>query len=1109
MATMTKAPEQYGQIKQSSSGDYWSGWQRWSVGSTAEAWFSLNGASGSGAFLATLPVAQTAFTAVNIEMKLKNISGAIKPGANSATVRCTLFNGSFDEVGSEGSLGYQTFAVNGSNGTMDPVQHRFSFSGLSGSAESVSAVIEVTTDRGDVEITDVAFSVTYSIAALDLTLTPSTVYVDHNVQAQVLNRFDRPVTAEFWYSDTLLETKAITQDETRVLCPERWFTTAAFDGSSMRVNVRLSDDLGRTASATFTLLKPEGSAATPIAPRSTKMDGTQAINFAWQTSDTWGAQTKAELQWSLDNAAWEDLATVNGGGTAWTAPALKFPAGTIWWRVRATNEYFQVGPWSNGVSFTVQYDAQSQAEPVDTPTSGTINASVDRIFAVVLRSTGAVYAPFTVASATLYWRSGTGGAYTDVAMIPDGSRASCEIPAGTFPSGTIQWYAEATDNTGKTSLTDTYTLSTLSAAVEAVPLSPFNTVESGSGPITFRWFYGSVDGSPQGAAQIQTSYDGEEWTTLTTVTDADARSYTVPKNSFTAGTIYWRTRARTVSGEYGPWSAAVSFVCYAAPLIQGVLVDQAPFATVTWQTEGQLTYEIDVDGTVYGPYFGAEVRSFTLPEPLEDGLHTAKVRAQNKYGLWSEWSETSFFTQNSGTQALTLSVDADVDAVLTWTGGSSVGPPRITVQPVDMSATEGLMSFSVDAAGSGLRYQWYKQEASASGWSMIPGADKKVLTMDVSAALDGCHFDCIVSNAAGWVSSDFATFTYAAPAAAPEITVQPETATKKTGTAEFLCGADGSAYQWYRRVVDTSGSESDVRVTDGAAGLWRIPYGGGETGDQPVTDGSNRWHMPDGAGSAGDITVTDGGSGLWHMPAGSGSEEWEAIPGETGAVLSFPADVTMDGAQFYCRVSNAAGSVDSDVVQYIYADEPGEYLPGDYYVYRDGELIARRKEPAYTDRTALGTHSYRILNRLDNNHYLYSNTVTVTISVNYVMIAPLHDDGEWMRFEHWEVSGRTRTYNWKRQVAYTTYAGSKYPEAEVGEDWEFTADFNSVWLFTEKEKAIEFESLIGEAVVIKTPGNIVIEGILDDVTRKDTPYGHYSAYTFNVRQMDWRELDDA
>lgn len=1105
MAIMTKAPEYYGW--------YWnrnpsfSGWEGWYADSSVNAYLSETGLNYREAlFRAELPTSATAFTAVNVEMSLKNLAGVdITGGASSVPVRCTLYEG---DVSRGVELGYQEFTVNGEPNTMEAVSHRFSFSGLSASADRVCVKLEVLNNSTEVEIRNVTFSVTYTIAALDLTLTPSTVYVDHNVQLQVLNRFDRPVSAEFWYSDTLLETKAFAQDVTNVLCPEGWFTTAAFTGSSMRVNVRLSDDLGRTASATFTLLKPEGSAATPIAPRSTRLDGTQPINFAWQTADTWGAQTRAELQWSLDNAAWTDLATVSGSGTAWTAPALTFPAGTIWWRVRATNEYFEVGPWSNGVNFTVEYSAQSQVEPIDSPTSGVINAAAARTFSVILRATGAVYAPFLVESATFYWRDRSSGPYNELSMTPDGSRASVLVPAGTFPVGTVQWYAEATDTTGNTTVTDTYSLSTLTAAVQAVPLSPIDTMESGSGEIVFRWFYGSIDGSPQGAAEIQTSADGEAWETLATVTGAEVKEYTAAAYTFEAGAVYWRIRAKTETGDYGPWSEAVSFVCYSAPLVEGVMADGAPWATITWQTSGQLAYEIEVDGESVGIFFGAEDRAFTLLEPLADGTHTVRVRAQNKYSLWSEWAEALFYVENgAAAPTITLRAEAGEDAVLSWTGGSSVTPPRITVQPVDMATIGGDINFAVAADGSGLSYQWYSQAAGSSEWSSLGAAGVgQTLTLAASAALDGNKFRCVVTNAAGDDTSDAAVYSYENPTALPTISVQPETVTKNTGTAEFVCGANGSVYVWYHKTVDTSGSESDVRVTDGTGGLWRIPYGSAEAGAIPVTDGSNPWNIPQGTGSAGDIAVEDGVGGTWHMPAGSGTtEDWEPM-GVFGPVLSFPADQARDGEQFFCRVYNALGYADSDVVQYIYGEEPEEAIPGDYYVFRDGELIARRTEPGYTDRTALGEHTYRVVNRLANNRYIYSNTVTVTITVGCLMIAPLAG-GAWQRLRLSDREDRAFRFNRTRQVAYLHYSGSRYPEAEVGEEEDLTGGFDVSWRYEDRDEADAFEALIGEQVVLKTPRDVVMTGVLQGFERDDPRF--YKSYTFELRQDDWRPMEDA
>ena len=506
MATMTKAPDFYGWHSQRTNP--WSGWTVWYTGAEVAAYLSDQGVNyQEPAFRADMPLPSVAVSSAYIEMAFMNVWGRNTSGRlSSVNVRVRLYDGDLAQGAVE--LGAQDFTVTGDPATMNPVTHRFTFSGLSATTGALSWSVEVLDRGGEVTVSDVVTSTTYTAPSLSFTLAPSSVYVGDNVTLDFVNRLGETLTVFFKYSDTLLHTETVQSDRAAVTCPASWPETAAFTGSSMRVNVSASDSLGRTATGSFTLMIPQGSAATPIAPRSTRLDGTEAINFAWSVSDTWGAQTGAQLQWSTDNAEWTDLASVSGSGTTWTAPALTFPAGTVYWRVRAKNEFNVWGPWSSGVSWTVAYDAVSQVEPVDTPTSGVINASVDRRFSVVLTASGAVYVPFTVASATLHWRSGTSGAYTDVTMTPDGSRASCVIPAGTFPSGSIQWYAEATDNTGRTTETEVYTLSTLSAAVEAVPLSPINTVESGNGTILFRWFYGSVTEEPQGAVQIATSADG-------------------------------------------------------------------------------------------------------------------------------------------------------------------------------------------------------------------------------------------------------------------------------------------------------------------------------------------------------------------------------------------------------------------------------------------------------------------------------------------------------------------------------------------------------------------------------------------------------------------------
>ena len=111
----------------------------------------------------------------------------------------------------------------------------------------------------------------------------------------------------------------------------------------------------------------------------------------------------------------------------------------------------------------------------------------------------------------------------------------------------------------------------------------------------------------------------------------------------------------------------------------GVTGDGKPFLTISWQTEGQQAYEVEVNGKAYGPYYGEDVRSFSLDEPLADGSYTVRVRAQNRYGLWSEPAETQIFISNTPKGAIALSGEFGVDAELIWTYDGEDDPETVAI----------------------------------------------------------------------------------------------------------------------------------------------------------------------------------------------------------------------------------------------------------------------------------------------------------------------------------------------------------------------------------------------------------------------------------------------
>lgn len=506
-----------------------------------------------------------------------------------------------------------------------------------------------------------------------------------------------------------------------------------------------------------------GASVTLTSPTSGTRSGADQITFAWSITPGSGSVDGTQMQVSTDDGiSWSTVLDVWYAETSYPASAEQFPAGTVKWQVRAKDSYSGWGAWRQA-TFSVTYDAVSQVIPVNSPTSGNINAAVVRTFSVGLQASGPVNPPFTISSARFYWRSGTTGNYTELTMTASGATASVTIPAGTFPSGVVQWYASATDNKNRTTETPVYTLSTLNAEVEAVPLSPQNTIESTSSPITFVWSYMSIDGSPQGSALLEYSRNGTTWSTLANITGNDT-SYTAPAGTFPgAGILYWRVQSSNTAGTAGPMSDPISFSLFGAPMVFGVTGDGKPFLTVSWQTEGQQAYQVQIDGENYGPYYGDSQRSYTLTDkPLTNGSHTVRVRAQNRYGLWSEWTEAAVQVTNVRGPAVWLRATDGESAALRITATTSA--PTITSQPVDQYANSGTVYFGVtpDQNVALPLFAWEYRDPGQDWQSFTgTGATTNAISFTASQAIDGRQFRCKLYNDVGEVYTRAATYHYA------------------------------------------------------------------------------------------------------------------------------------------------------------------------------------------------------------------------------------------------------------------------------------------------------------------------------------------------------------
>lgn len=331
------------------------------------------------------------------------------------------------------------------------------------------------------------------------------------------------------------------------------------------------------------------------------------------------------------------------------------------------------GEWDNpqtpyiNIYYDDGADLKSQITGLNN-TSGYVNPAVAQKFKWDFLSANANYVcagDFAQASASFFWKVHSSGSYTEVQA--SGNTKNVTIPANTFPgNSTIDWYVSGTDEDGTATTSPVYSFTTADADAVAAAVSPQNTVEDGSAPITFRWTISNSYGNPASRVEVLWKQPNDaNWTTLTDQ-NASITSYTAAANTFPAGEILWKVRAYNADSVAGDYSEA-SFVCVAAPgAPDGISSDGVPYATITWQCSGQQAYEVIIDGISQGVRFGTG-KSITLDEPLEDGEHTVTIKAQGVYGLWSEAGTAVITVENTPGDAITLSGRGGLDAILQWT----------------------------------------------------------------------------------------------------------------------------------------------------------------------------------------------------------------------------------------------------------------------------------------------------------------------------------------------------------------------------------------------------------------------------------------------------------
>lgn len=510
---------------------------------------------------------------------------------------------------------------------------------------------------------------------------------------------------------------------TSVTIPANTFPTA----STIQWYLSGTDRSGRTTQTSATTFSTVSTQITMVNyPSGSKVDFGSPLTFTWKLQSAVGdyPQSSATFYWRSNTADPWISVSVSGNTQRVTIPANTFPStSTIYWYISATD----TGGHTSNTSSTSFTTASPKITVQSGPTSGYADPRNAITFAWYFTSGSATYGQ---QSAALHWRVQGATAWNNVQA--SGSTQSVTIPANTFPTlSTIEWYLTGTDVGGTSSETPVYSFSTTASTARAVCSSPVGSVEDGANPITLRWIVENSDGSNPSRTVVAWKLPTESSSSWHTITDttSNIREYTVAANFFPAGPVDWRVIAYNRDSVAGPESVA-SFICIASPdPPQGLTATNVPITTISWQAAGQEAYEIRIDGeTVRAEYSPGEY-SWTVPEPLADGVHEIAVRIQGSYGLWSNWAETSIAVENVPDGSVDLYGDFGVDAYLSWSFSGSGTPTTIAVyrDGVWIGTANGATVFSDRTALGAHHYRveyWfadgnYTRSAAVSGETQV------------------------------------------------------------------------------------------------------------------------------------------------------------------------------------------------------------------------------------------------------------------------------------------------------------------------------------------------------------------------------------------------------
>ena len=259
--------------------------------------------------------------------------------------------------------------------------------------------------------------------------------------------------------------------------------------------------------------------------------------------------------------------------------------------------------------------------------------------------------------------------------------------------------------------------------------------------------------------------------------------------------------------------------------------------------------------------------------------------------------------------------------------------PEIIMQPCSFSgAIDEIATFSIEAEGEDLTYQW--QVFKSGNWknTSLSGNKEATLIVPVIASRDGMTFRCVVTNGNGVsVTSDEVTLNIVY---GPEIVSQPEDYTGFTGdTATFSIIAEGEGleYQWqvfknnaWKNTSLTGNTTSTlyVPVIESRDGMTFRCVVTDASGNSAISDeviltvdyGPNIVTQPENylgtTGTTATFSIVAEGDNLKYQWQVYKNGNWKntSLTGNTTSTLDVPVIESRDGMTFRCVVTDASGN---------------------------------------------------------------------------------------------------------------------------------------------------------------------------------------------------------